>query len=45
LYRYGAGELRSAIAAGVMAEADVHAELGQIISGDVVGAVQVDESS
>ena len=31
------GEVRSAIAAGVMTEQDVHAELGQIVSGQVKG--------
>jgi len=31
------GEVRSAIAAGVMKEEDVHAELGQIISGKKKG--------
>ena len=31
------GELRSAIAAGVMKETDVHAELGEIIAGKVPG--------
>jgi len=31
------GELRSAIAAGVMKETDVHAELGQVICGAVRG--------
>jgi ornithine cyclodeaminase/alanine dehydrogenase-like protein (mu-crystallin family) len=31
------GEVRSAIAAGVMTAEDVHAELGQIVSGKVKG--------
>ncbi|KAJ8609339.1 hypothetical protein CTAYLR_009287 [Chrysophaeum taylorii] len=31
------GELRSAIAAGAMSEASVHAELGEIINGDKLG--------
>lgn len=31
------GELRSAIAAGVMTEADVHAEIGEVINGTKVG--------
>ena len=33
------GELRSAIEAGVMTEEDVHAEIGEIISGAVPGRV------
>ena len=31
------GELRSAVAAGVMTEADVHAELGQVVNGSKPG--------
>jgi ornithine cyclodeaminase/alanine dehydrogenase-like protein (mu-crystallin family) len=31
------GELRSAIAAGVMTESDVYAELGEVVNGDKVG--------
>ena len=31
------GELRSALAAGVMTEDDVHAELGEVVNGDKAG--------
>jgi alanine dehydrogenase len=38
-----AGELRSALAAGAMTEADVHAELGEVVAGVKPGRTRQDE--
>jgi alanine dehydrogenase len=38
-----AGELRSALAAGAMTEADVHAELGEVVAGVKPGRTREDE--